>query len=49
VRDFIEACETGKRPIFDVIRSVETTIPGLLAHEAAMKGGVWLDAPLYEW
>jgi len=49
VRDFIEACETGKRPIFDVIRSVETTIPGLLAHESAMQGGVWLDVPQYRW
>ena len=49
VRDFIDAIESNTRPPFDVIRSVEITIPGILAHEAAMSEGVWLDVPLYEW
>ena len=37
----------GKRTIFDIIRAEATTIPGLLAHQAAIGGGGWLDVPLY--
>ena len=49
IRDFIDAIESNTQPPIDVIRSVEFTIPGILAHEAAMKGGVWLDVPQYHW
>mgnify|MGYP000181161977 CR=1 FL=1 len=47
IRDFIGAIETRTRPPIDVVRAVDFTIPGLLAHESAMKGGVWLDVPLF--
>ena len=47
VRDFISAIDNGTKPPIDVVRSVDMTLPGILAHEAAMKGGVWLDVPLF--
>ena len=49
IRDFIDAIEANRQPPIDVIRSVEFTIPGILAHEAAMKGGIWLDVPQFGW
>ncbi|NPV09460.1 MAG: Gfo/Idh/MocA family oxidoreductase [Anaerolineae bacterium] len=49
VRDFIEALDEGRQPPIDVIRAVDFTIPGILAHEAAMRGGVWLEVPEYGW
>ena len=49
VRDFMDAIDANSQPPIDVIRSVEFTIPGILAHEAAMKGGIWLDVPQYGW
>jgi hypothetical protein len=49
VRDFIGAINEGGRPPIDVMRSVDMTAPGIVAHEAAMKGGVWLDVPLFNW
>ena len=49
VRDFIASIENDTRPPIDVIRSVDFTIPGILAHDAAMKGGVWVDVPEYGW
>ena len=48
VRDFITAIQTGSQPPIDVARSVDFTLPGILAHEAAMRGGVWLDVPRFE-
>ncbi len=47
IRDFIEAVENGTRPPIDVVRAVEWTLPGILAHESAMSGGKWADVPLF--
>jgi hypothetical protein len=47
VNDFIEALDRGAPPPIDVVRAVEFTIPGICAHESAMKGGVWVDVPQY--
>jgi predicted dehydrogenase len=49
VRDFIEALNNNVRPPHDVIRAMDYTVPGIVAHEAAMKGGVWLDVPQFNW
>ena len=49
IRDFIDAIENKARPPLDIIRAVDFTVPGILAHEAAVKGGVWLDVPEYGW
>jgi hypothetical protein len=49
LRDFIEAVRSGKRPAIDAVRAADMTIPGLIAHESAMKGGEWLKVPLMEW
>lgn len=48
VREFLEAVTTGRKPEIDAVRASEFTIPGLVAHEAAMKGNVWLDVPQCE-
>lgn len=49
IRDFLKAVETGARPPIDAIKASDMTIPGLIAHESAMKGGKWLDVPLLHW
>ena len=49
IRDFLDALESGTKPPFDVIRSTDFTIPGIIAHESAMKDGVWLDVPRFDW
>lgn len=45
VRDFLDAIKADKTPPIDIVRAMDMTIPGLVAHEAAIKGGVWLDVP----
>lgn len=45
VRDFIRSIESDTTPPIDVIRAMDMTVPGIIAHEAAMKGNIWLDVP----
>ena len=42
---FLDYIEFGKEPYTTVDRAVELTLPGIIAHEAAMKGHVWMDIP----
>lgn len=49
IRDFLDAVAHGHRPPIDVIRAMDFTVPGIVAHESAMKGGAWMGVPLFEW
>jgi predicted dehydrogenase len=49
IRDFLDAIETKRRPPIDVMRAMDFTVPGLIAHEAAMRGGKWMEVPLFNW
>lgn len=48
LNDFLNALENRTKPPIDIVRAMDFTVPGILAHEAAMKGNVWLDVPLLE-
>ena len=45
VSDFINSIENNTKPTIDILRAMDMTVPGIIAHEAAMKGNVWLDVP----
>jgi predicted dehydrogenase len=49
IEDFLKAVETRTRPPIDVIRAMDFTVPGIIAHQSALQGGKWLDVPLFEW
>ncbi|MCM8819071.1 MAG: hypothetical protein NC915_06330 [Candidatus Omnitrophica bacterium] len=49
IRDFLYAVENRTRPPIDIIRAIDFTVPGIIAHESAMKDGIWLDVPLFDW
>ncbi|MBU4200045.1 MAG: Gfo/Idh/MocA family oxidoreductase [Verrucomicrobia bacterium] len=49
IRDFLNAVESGTRPPIDAVKAADMTIPGLVAHESAMRGGKWMDVPLMHW
>lgn len=42
---FLDCVEYGRIPFLNEDRAFELTVPGLIAHEAAVKGSVWLDVP----
>lgn len=44
---FLDAIEKNTTPPIDVVKAMDMTIPGLIAHEAAVKGNVWLDVPRF--
>ena len=47
VRDFLNSIINDTRPPIDVVRAMDMSVPGLIAHEAAMEGGVWKEIPLF--
>jgi len=32
-----------------VMRAMDFTVPGIIAHESAMHEGRWMDVPLFDW
>lgn len=49
IRDFLDSIDNGTKPPFDVMRSTDFTIPGIIAHQSSMKGGEWMDVPRFDW
>lgn len=49
IREFLDSIEQDRRPPIDVMRSMDFTVPGIIAHESAMKGGQWMDVPIFNW
>ncbi len=47
VRDFLDSIVNDTKPPIDVVRAMDMSVPGLIAHEAAMEGGVWKEIPLF--
>jgi predicted dehydrogenase len=45
VDDFVRACVTGETPPNNVWDAARYAIPGIVAHESAMRGGVLLEVP----
>jgi hypothetical protein len=49
IRDFLDALESGQQPPIDVMRSMDFTVPGIIAHESSMADGNWRDVPVFDW
>ena len=47
IRDLLDSIEQNTQPPIDVARAMDFTVPGLIAHESAMKGGQWMDIPQF--
>lgn len=45
IDDFVRCCITGKQPFLNAWEAARYTIPGIIAHESAMQGGIPLDIP----
>ncbi len=45
VDDFVTACVTGEQPPNNVWQAARYLLPGLVAHESALQGGVLLEVP----
>lgn len=47
VQDFLGSLERGEKPRLDVVRAMDMSVPGLVAHESARRGGEWLEVPYF--
>ena len=45
IDDFCTAAYFGKHPVVDAWKAARYTIPGLVAHKSALKGGETMDVP----
>ncbi len=45
VHDFLSACDSGKLPPNDAWQAARYLVPGLIAHESALKGGALMEVP----
>jgi len=45
VDDFVKACVSGETPPNNVWDAARYLVPGLIAHESAMNGGVLMEVP----
>lgn len=49
MNEFISSIIQERKPLVDIIAALNMTIPGIVAHESAMKNGEWLKIPQYSW
>ena len=45
VDDFVRSCHEGTQPPNHVWNAVAYTVPGIVAHDSALRGGELLDIP----
>lgn len=45
--EFIASIIQDRTPLVDIIAALNMTVPGIVAHESAIRGGEWLKIPQY--
>jgi hypothetical protein len=43
--EFVDAMTHGRRPVVDIREALAYTVPGIIAHQSALKGGESLKIP----
>lgn len=46
--EFIRSIIEDRKPLVDIIAALNMTVPGIIAHQSALKGGEWLKIPQYK-
>ncbi len=46
--EFIDAIINNRQPVIDIYESLAYTVPGIVAHESALKGGETMDIPDFD-
>jgi predicted dehydrogenase len=46
--EFIDACINERKPTVDIHEALAYTVPGIIAHQSALKGGVSMDIPQFD-
>ena len=43
-----EACLNERKPAVDIHEALAYTVPGVIAHESALKGGISMEIPQFD-
>lgn len=46
--EFVSALVEGRRPVVDVYEAADYTVPGIIAHQSALKGGETMKIPIFK-
>lgn len=46
--EFVDACINERNPTVDILEALAYTVPGVVAHESALKGGEQLEIPQFD-
>ena len=46
--EFVTACIEKRKPTVDILEALAYTVPGIIAHESALKGGVSMEIPQFD-
>lgn len=46
--EFVDACVHERKPVIDIREALAYTVPGIVAHQSALKGGALLEIPQFE-
>lgn len=46
--EFVDALAHDRRPVIDIYEALAYTVPGIVAHESALRGGESLKIPQYD-
>jgi hypothetical protein len=49
MNEFVMSILEDRKPWIDIAMSLNMTVPGIIAHESAMKNGEWMKIPQYKW
>ena len=48
-QEFLDCIEFDRVPLLNEDFAAQITLPGIIAHEAAVQGNVWMDVPNFGW
>jgi len=46
--EFVDACVHARQPVIDIREALAYTVPGIVAHQSALKGGEMLEIPQFD-
>ncbi len=49
MNEFVSSILENRRPMVDVVTALNMTVPGIVAHQSALKDGEWMKIPQYQW
>ena len=47
--EFVSAILQDRKPLVDIVMALNMTVPGIVAHQSALKDGEWMKVPQFNY